>query len=124
MSANVGAAFAYRRTVADAASPQRLLVMLCQAARRNLALADDALASGHRDRAVPLAQKALDIVLELQATLNPHYAPELVEKLDGLYTFVGQRLLQAVTLGDHRALTEARRAFVPVAEAFEQAAQG
>ena len=111
----------YVNTQNETASPQRMLVLLLQAAYRHmmngamLLEADDVMAAR-----TPLA-KASDIVAELLATLDARRAPELVEQLKDIYVFVARRLVRAQATNDVAPVREALRAFLPILEGFEQA---
>ena len=109
---------AYQRTQTETASRERILVLLLQAARRNLASASELLAQGNVRGAEPHTRKVIDIVTELNASLDPRHAPELVEQLSAVYTFVLRCLFVAAT-GNQQSLADATRAFLPIVEAFE-----
>ena len=113
----------YRQTQNETASAPRILVLLLQRARRDMALADELLAAGKKREAAPHTQRALDIVAELNDTLDAARAPALAEQLTALYGFIMSRLLTA-TRGDRKALAEAMRTFAPIADGFEQAVTG
>lgn len=108
----------YVETQDQTASRERILVMLLEGALRFMRQGGLALDQGDRATAARAVGRALDIVLELRATLDPKHAPELTERLSDVYAFVGGRLLVAQATGSPEALAEAERTFRPVAEAF------
>jgi flagellar protein FliS len=114
-------AHAYQRTQSETASPERLLVLLFQATRKHMAVAEESLKKGEPKGAEVPLRRAIDIVTELNATLDPRAAPALVEQLSSVYAFVLGRLF-AASRGDQKALADARRAFNPIADAFQQVA--
>ncbi len=115
------AARRYAQAERETASPERLMVLLFQAALRNIRTGASALEGGQAGEAGRLLAKASDIVVELHATLDKSKAPELCEQLGEVYRFVCQRLGAAALSRDARAAREAERAFAPIAEAFEAA---
>lgn len=110
----------YRQTQHETASAPRVLVLLLQRARRAMAQADEHLAAKRVREAAPHTQRALDIVATLCDSFDAARAPELADSLHGVYGFIMARLLVA-TRGDRAALADANRAFLPIADAFEQA---
>jgi flagellar protein FliS len=115
------AASRYAKATRETASPERLLVLLFQAAVRDIRTGVAALEAGDAAQGSRALTKASEIVVELHATLDASKAPELCERLAGVYRFVCQRLGAAALSRDVRAAREAERVFVPVAEAFEAA---
>jgi flagellar protein FliS len=117
------AARRYAQAQRETASPERLMVLLFEAALRNIRTGAAALESGRPAEAHPALTKASDIVVELHATLDRARAPELCDRLAEVYRFVCLRLSAAALSRDARAAREAERAFAPIAEAFAQAVQ-
>ncbi len=115
------AARRYAQATRETASPERLMVLLFQAALRNIRAGSAALEAGDPAGAGPALAKAADIVVELMATLDRSRSPELCDQLADLYRFVCQRLGAAALSRDARAAREAERVFAPIAEAFEAA---
>ncbi len=111
----------YAQSERETASPERLMVLLFQAAVRNIRNGAAALEAGQPAEAGRLFGKASDIVVELHATLDRPRAPELCDQLADVYRFVSQRLGIAALSRDLRAAQEAERVFTPIAEAFETA---
>ena len=111
----------YAQAERETASPERLLVLLFQAALRNIRAGVTALEEGKPGDAGRAFGKASDIVIELHATLDRQKAPELCDQLAEVYRFVCHRLGAAALSRDVRAAREAERAFAPIADAFEKA---
>jgi flagellar protein FliS len=113
----------YAQAQRETASPERLLVLLFQAALRNMRTGSAALAEGKPAEAGRALGKASDIVIELHATLDRSKAPELCDQLAEVYRFVCQRLGAATLTRDAKAARDAERAFAPIADAFEKAVE-
>ncbi|MFL5263146.1 MAG: flagellar export chaperone FliS, partial [Anaeromyxobacteraceae bacterium] len=107
----------YATSQNETASPERLMVLLFQAALRHMRAGAAALEAGRAAEAnVPLA-KASDILAELHGSLAPARAPALCARLGEIYAFAMSRLIEANARRDAAAAREAERAFAPVAEA-------
>jgi flagellar protein FliS len=119
----IPAARRYAQAQRETASPERLMVLLFEAALRNIRAGATALETGRPSAASPALLKASDIVVELHATLDRSKAPDLCDRLAEVYRFVCLRLSAAALSRDARAAREAERAFAPIAEAFAQAVQ-
>jgi flagellar protein FliS len=117
------AARRYAQAQRETASPERLMVLLFEAAVRNIRSGAAALDAGKVAEATRALTQATDIVVELHATLDRSKAPELCDQLAEVYRFVCQRLGAAALSRDARAAREAERTFTPIAEAFAQAVQ-
>lgn len=117
----MNAALRYGQTQNQTSSKERLMVLLFQAALRNMRSGVAALEQHKRAEASKLLGKANDIVLELHATLDARVAPQLAEQLGEIYRFVAARLLTGMMKGDIKAVRDAERAFAPLVDAFEQA---
>ncbi len=115
------AATRYAQSQRQTASPERLMVLLFQAALKNIRNGATHLTSGRYTEGARALLKAADIVVELHATLDRPKAPQLCDQLGEVYHFVCGRLNAAALSRDVRAAREAERVFAPVAEAFEAA---
>ena len=113
----------YATAQRETASPERLMVLLFEAALRNIRTGAQALETGRGPGASASLAKASDIVVELHATLDHSRAPELCDRLSAVYRFVCLRLSTAALSRDARAAREAERVFAPIAEAFAAAVQ-
>ncbi|MFM2151903.1 MAG: hypothetical protein RL199_338 [Pseudomonadota bacterium] len=110
---------AYQSTQVATASPERVLLLLLESAAGRMRRGIELQSEGKQREATELFVKANDIVLELERTLRPQYAPELCQQLAELYQFVVFRLTRA-SAGDKQAATEAEVAFLPIVEAFRE----
>jgi len=115
------AARRYARSQSETASPERLMVLLFQAALKNMRSGAALLTSGRFTEGARALLRASDIVLELRATLCRPRAPELCDKLGDIYLFVLNRLNRAALSREVQSAREAERVFAPVAQAFENA---
>jgi flagellar secretion chaperone FliS len=113
----------YAQSQAETASPERLTVMLFEAALRHMRSGAAALEAGRPGEASGALARAGDIVVELHATLDVARAPELCRQLGEVYRFVCLRLLHGSLRRDPGPVREAERAFAPLAEAFAGAVQ-
>ena len=111
----------YAQSQNETASPERLMVLLFQAALRNIRNGAALLTSGKYTEGARALLQASDIVLELRSTLCRPRAPELCDKLGSIYHFVCARLNRAALSRNVQAAREAERVFAPIAEAFEMA---
>ena len=105
----------------ETASPERLMVLLFEAALRHMRTGTGALQSGRAADANVALSKATDIVVELDATFDRLRFPELADNLGLVYQFVCSRLLSATAKRDPILVREAERVFLPVADAFATA---
>jgi flagellar protein FliS len=113
----------YRGVQLHTSTPVELVVMLYDGILRFVSEASDALEKGDRARAGTRIGRALAIVDELVATLDPKPAPALADNLAALYGFCKRRLLEA-NLGQSReALQDVSVAITPLRDAFAQLAK-
>jgi len=117
----IPAASRYAQSQRETASPERLMVLLFQAALKNIRKGAAGLTSGQHVEGARALLKAADIVVELHATLDRSKAPQLCDQLADVYRFVCNRLNAAALSRNVRAAQEAERVFAPIAEAFEAA---
>ncbi|MBI1853918.1 MAG: flagellar export chaperone FliS [Planctomycetes bacterium] len=84
----------YMRSAVLSATPLRLIVLLYEGAIRQLRTANRRLEEGDdRGRHAALG-RALDIVGELVASLDPKHAPEITADLERHYVYVQRCILQ------------------------------
>lgn len=93
MSVKAQAYQQYRNSVVETASPGRLLLMLYDAAIRNLDTAHRAIEDQNTSQANDCLLKAQDILLELMSTLDMEY--EIAKQLLSLYDFMYRQLIEA-----------------------------
>ena len=95
----------YRSTQIETASPERLLIMLYDAAIASLSVARVAVASRHREEANRAFQKAQAVISELQGSLDLN-AGEVARNLFALYDYFNRRLIEANLRQDQGILDE------------------
>lgn len=118
---NQSAAWSYQSVDVQTASPARLTALLFSNLDARLALAERLASEGQTDAGVPLS-KALDIIAELQGTLNLAQGGEIAANLYALYQYVALRLRQS----DDRAaaIADARKILAPLVSAWAEIADG
>lgn len=117
------AAATYQTVQVTSRSPLELVVMLYDGAIRALGQARDALA--RRDLVAKRAamNRALDIVQHLQSSLDMEAGGEIAARLDALYSYVIERLLEANRRADQGPVDEAVRLLSTLREAWAQIAE-
>jgi flagellar protein FliS len=108
MSTPGSAAAAYRAAHVENAPPLRLVQMLYEGALRFLDQAESALAGGEGARFQERCLRAVAIVTELRAALDPAQAPELAANLDSLYVFAEEEIRLAMRTDSSPPLAPAR----------------
>lgn len=117
----MSAAHRYVAVQQATASKERLMVMLFDAAVRNMRTGIQHLEKKQRSAAMRPLAKAGEIVAHLHATLKREAAPRVVDELVELYTFTAARIARGMCTGNPADVREAERAFSPIAEGFAQA---
>jgi flagellar secretion chaperone FliS len=107
MQRTPGASGEYLRNAVMTATPEQLHLMLYDGAIRFITQAKDALAAKNLEASCEKLIRAQRIVLEMQRGLRPEHNPELCRNLEGLYTFVYNRLVDANISHDAGAMQEA-----------------
>lgn len=97
---------AYFETQVLTATPQRLRLMLIEAALRQARLARDLTGSGND--AAPAITRCRELVAELIAGIQPDQSP-LARRVLGLYTFLYSALVEAQFGSDHGRLGDVIR---------------
>jgi flagellar protein FliS len=113
----------YAQAQTETASPERLMVLLFEAALRHIRAGAAALEAGRAGEAAAPLERAADIVAHLDATFDRSRFPGLADNLGPVYRFLCQHLIRANASRDARLAREAERVFAPVAEAFAAAVQ-
>lgn len=85
----------YRRVTTETAGPGDLLLQLYRAAIKNAGQACEALDRNDVAPAHRHIMRTVDIVIELQRTLDHEQGGEVALQLDSIYTYLRQRLLTA-----------------------------
>jgi len=115
------AARTYFQTQVTTTTQGDLLIMLFDGALKFLALAREKILVRDYAQKGILLSKALDILAELQATLNPQKGGEMADRLKRLYLYCSTRLLMANRKLDTEPLDETVRILTGLREAFAEA---
>ncbi len=94
-STHTSQANAYLKTRVMTASPEELRLMLLDGAARFLRQGIDGLASKDYERSFNGISQCRAIVMELLTSVRPEQAPELVERVQSLYSFMYAELVEA-----------------------------
>ncbi|MFZ5810706.1 MAG: flagellar export chaperone FliS [Thermodesulfobacteriota bacterium] len=115
------AARAYLKTQVNTTSQGDILILLYEGALKYLAQAKEKIAA--RDYAAKgiLISRALDILTELQSSLNAQKGGELADNLQRLYFYCSRRLLLANLKMDTDIIDEVIRILSGLSEAFRTA---
>lgn len=108
----------YRQTEVQSRTPLELVVMLYDGAIRFANEAREALIRRDIRARQHSISRTLDIVSELQATLDMNTGGDLAAQLDHLYLFVRDRLIDASVRQDARPLEEAIRVLSTLREGW------
>lgn len=112
----------YKNTAVETASPGKLLLMLYDAAIRNLDKAQQAIL----EKDIPTSHKNLvktqDIIKEFMCTLNMDY--EISKNLFSLYEYMLQQLVQANVKKDPELVAEVRGYLTDLRETWQTALRG
>jgi len=95
MSTDTSTANAYLRTKVLTAKPEELRLMLLDGAIKFARQGREGLAERDFERSYNGLTKSKDILIELINGLRPEVDPELCGRLNGLYTFMYRRLIDA-----------------------------
>ena len=85
----------YASAQVNSASPEQLLVLLYDAALRDLKEAMAALQANDRARKAKALDHAVKVVTELANSLRPDKSPEIAENLSSLYDFMIDRMIRS-----------------------------
>ena len=85
----------YASAQVNSASPEQILVLLYDAALRDLKEARAAIEAGDRSRKAKALDHAVKVVTELANSLRPDKAPEIAENLSNLYDFMIDRMIRS-----------------------------
>jgi len=112
---------AYMGASVNTASPERLLVMLCERLVLDLQRGREAQLAGNREEANSQLLHAQDILLELRSSLN-HDAWAGAGRLDALYGWMHSQLITANTRGDVKLTEHVLTLAMQLADTWRQAA--
>jgi len=94
---------AYKSSNVQSASPQRIIVMLYQAALLRLTRCSEGLETSDNDEVLANSRHVRAIITELRAALNHEVAPELCAHLDRIYGWSTLELAQVERASNTRA---------------------
>lgn len=117
------AALKYKAVQVKTCSPGGLLVLLYQGLLRFVGEAAVAMRAGERGRAGEKIERAHGILSELLAGLRRDHAPELCDRLQGIYLFCMGHLVEANLHQDPERIDAVARILTPLRDAFTQAVQ-
>ncbi len=109
----------YKSSAVETASPGKLLLMLYNAAIRNLDSAVQSIADKDIESAHKSIVRSQEIVAEFMYTLNMDY--EISEKLLALYDYLHRRLVEANIHKDVEIINEVRGFLVELRDAWQEA---
>ena len=115
------AANAYRRVDLESAPKTQILERLFDRCLADIAAARTAIEARDVKTKAQMLDHALQIVVELKASLDPAAAPVLCENLSALYDFVTERLVSASVTLTVPPLDQATRVMRELGEAFRAA---
>ena len=121
MSRTYGAQ-SYLQTDVQSATPLTLVVRLYDAAVRSAATAHDAMVRGDIPARRTAINRLMDIIAELQNTLDLERGGKIATDLDGLYTYLFSRLLDAISRQDARPVEEVQRILTTLRGAWQEIA--
>ncbi|WP_312404175.1 flagellar export chaperone FliS [Pseudomonas rhodesiae] len=98
------------------ASPHRLVQMLMEGGLDRMAQAKGALSRGDIAQKGLLLGKAIEIISGLRDGLEPEKTedPEAIQRLDALYNYMGNRLVEANQVNDAEMIDEVARLLITV----------
>lgn len=115
------AANAYRRVDLESAPKTQILERLFDRCLADIAAARQAIEEHDVKKKAQTLDHALQIVVELKASLDPLAAPALCENLSALYDFVTDRLVSASLTLSVAPLDQATRVMKELGDAFRMA---
>lgn len=105
------------------ADPHRAVMLLLQGGIERMRQADAAIAAGRTDIKIAAINAALDILDVLRASLNHDEGGQIAGGLEALYTYIGERLVQANAGNDREHLAECIRLLSDIASAWAEVPQ-
>lgn len=105
-SASAAKANAYLRTRVMTASPEELRLLLLEGAARFLRQGIDGLNAKDYERSFNGISQCRAIITELLTSVRPEYAPDLVERIRSLYSFIYAELVEGSFSRDVPRLTK------------------
>lgn len=111
----------YQQARATTASPGDLVVMLYDGILKFCDVAAHAIESSDPVSSGNATNRALAIIDYLQTILDPGPAPELVGRLDGLYTFWHRQIANANATRDSKLIRDIRPHILSLRDAWNEA---
>jgi flagellar protein FliS len=111
-------AVAYQHTSVQSSSPLELVVLLYDGALRHLGAARDATQRHDLFARRDAFSKAMAIITELQSTLNLEDGGQVAASLDGLYTYMTGKLIEATAQKNTVGIEEVERLLRTLREAW------
>lgn len=108
----------YRQTQVQSRTPLELVVMLYDGALKFMSQGREAIERKDIPARREALSRALDIIAELQNTLNIEAGGELAQRLDELYGFVNGRILMATAENRVEPIDEATRVLSALRESW------
>ena len=99
----------YFRTKVLTASPEELRLLLLDGALHFTAVGREGLAAKDFERVYEGFSQAKAIVMELINALRPEHAPELCQRMSGLYTYIYRLLMESSFQRDDEKAAEAQK---------------
>lgn len=118
---NARAANAYRRVDLESAPKTQIVERLFDRCVRDIADARAAIEARDIQRKATAIDHALQIVVELKASLDVAAAPDLCANLAALYDFVADKLIESNTALALPPLDQATRVMTELGDAFRSA---
>lgn len=109
---------AYRRSELDTLTPRDLLVKLFEGLERFIEQAALALDNRAYEHAARSCVRVRDILFELQSTLNFRDGGEIAPRLDALYTFLTNEVIEASLRHDPARMRSLLKVIHPLTEAW------
>lgn len=106
------------------ATPHRLVQMLMEGGLDRMAQAKGAMARGDIAEKGLMLGKAIDIIIGLRDGLDPQKSddPAYVERLDSLYVYMTNRLMQANVDNDAEIIDEVARLLITIKSGWDEIA--
>jgi len=108
----------YKRREIQTASPGKIVVMLYDGALKNLNIAEDAYQNKDYEQKSRALTKVSDIVTELMGSLNFEKGGEIADRLQTLYVYVLQKIVDADINKNMQAIQESRKILSELRDAF------
>jgi flagellar protein FliS len=112
----------YQQTQLNDARPEDILLRLMEGAIRNVRAAQSKWDEHHQGPAREHLIRTLDIVMELDSSLDRNREEELVEQLDALYAFMIRELTEVNQTGEIQRLASVQNILETLYQGWREAA--